>query len=159
MGSNRRFAGFAAGRNRGGASAVRARTRVPGAATGGTPGSANRRVHFVPFHQRIRAAPSGSGYQPAGATGGGSSALRGSGRPPGTRAAGSFSTGTRRAAAGGRRVRAGATLTRTGPTSVLARIAIPGSCPDQAALSSRIAISGGAATRTGGPHAPAPRLV
>ena len=66
--------GRRAGRSRGGASAVRARTRVPGAAAGVAPESANRRVHFVPFHQRIRAASSGSGYQPAGATGGTSAA-------------------------------------------------------------------------------------
>lgn len=152
--------GRRAGRSRGGASAVRARTRVPGAAAGVAPGSANRRVHFVPFHQRIRAASSGSGYQPAGATGGGSSARRGSANPAGTRVAGSFSTGTRRAGAGVRRARVeGATLTLTGPTSVLARIAMPRSCAGQAAVSSRIAISGGAATRTGGPQAPAPRLV
>lgn len=152
--------GRCAGRSLGGASAVRARTRVPGAAAGVAPGSANRRVHFVPFHQRIRAASSGSGYQPAGATGGGRSARRGSDRPAGTRAAGSLRTGTRPAAEDLRRVRTdGATLTLTGPTSVLARIAMPRSCAGQAALSSRIAISGGAATRTGGPHAPAPRLV
>lgn len=157
--------------SRGGASDLRV-------TTGTAPGSANRRVHFAPFHQRILAPSSGSGYQPAGATGGGRSAFFGNRSPVATarpavaaRAVENRWGVEARCGAGSVRPtvarpfapRAGATLTRTGPTSVLARTCIRRAmcrlCAGHAARSSRIAISGGDATRTGGPHAPAPRLV
>ncbi len=113
FGSRRRRGGFATA-IRGGADAVRDRT-------GGTAcGSANRRVHFSPVHQRMRASSSGSRYQPAGATGGGSSAFRGS-RCAARRSVDGARIGF---GAGFRALAPLPTLTRTGPTSVVARILI-----------------------------------